>query len=474
MPSLLQSTRLQAVQSRTKRLQSRPPQTALQQSKKSLARKLAHGTLLMGLCWSQFAVAAEAPPSPHQGQLPLNELRTFTEVLDRIKNAYVEPVDDKTLLENAIKGMLSELDPHSAFLEPDAFKDLQVSTSGEFGGLGIEVGMENGFVKVVTPIDDTPAQQAGVEAGDLIIKLDDNAVKGMSLGEAVKVMRGKPGSDIVLTIIREGELEPLKITVTRAVIQVKSVRGHPIDDGYGYVRISQFQVHTGQNFIKAMDKLEAETPLKGLILDLRNNPGGVLDAAVDISNAFLDDGLIVYTQGRIADSELKFNANEETRVKDIPVVVLVNGGSASASEIVAGALQDRKRAIIMGTNTFGKGSVQTILPLHNNRALKLTTARYYTPNGRTIQAQGIVPDIVVEASKVTKLKSRKGFKESDLQGHLENEEKSAEDQAKAKEEEKNKTNQERDADRFREFLEKDFQLREAINLLKGIHIHQTF
>jgi len=391
--------------------------------------------------------------------LPLNEVRTFTEVLDRIKKAYVEPIDDQTLLENAIKGMLSELDPHSAYLEPDAFKDLHESTHGEFGGLGIEVGMKDGFVEVITPIDDTPAKKAGVEAGDLIIKLDDKLVKGMSLNDAVKIMRGKPGTKIKLTIIREDETKPLEISVTRAVIKVVSVKSKILEEGFGYIRITQFQINTGKNLEKAVRSLNKKnTPLKGLVLDLRNNPGGVLDAAVDVTDVFINDGLVVYTKGRIADTEMKFEASENTLLPNIPLVVLVNGGSASASEIVAGALQDHHRAIIMGTLTFGKGSVQTVLPLHNNRALKLTTARYYTPNGRSIQAKGIEPDIIVEASKVTKLNRPEGYKESNLAGHLENES----EKTKIK-----KSN----AEKIEEILEVDFQLREALNLLKGIFLH---
>ena len=391
--------------------------------------------------------------------LPLNEVRTFTEVLDRIKKAYVEPIDDQTLLENAIKGMLSELDPHSAYLEPDAFKDLHESTHGEFGGLGIEVGMKDGFVEVITPIDDTPAKKAGVEAGDLIIKLDDKLVKGMSLNDAVKIMRGKPGTKIKLTIIREDETKPLEISVTRAVIKVVSVKSKILEEGFGYIRITQFQINTGKNLEKAVRSLNKKnTPLKGLVLDLRNNPGGVLDAAVDVTDVFINDGLVVYTKGRIADTEMKFEASENTLLPNIPLVVLVNGGSASASEIVAGALQDHHRAIIMGTLTFGKGSVQTVLPLHNNRALKLTTARYYTPNGRSIQAKGIEPDIIVEASKVTKLNRPEGYKESNLAGHLEN---------KSEKTKMKKSN----AEEIEEILEVDFQLREALNLLKGIFLH---
>ncbi len=401
--------------------------------------------------------AANEEPSK-QGLLPLNELRTFADVFDRIKQAYVEDVDDKTLLENAIQGMLTELDPHSAYLKPEAYKDLQINTTGEFGGLGIEVGMENGFVKVITPIDDTPAQKAGVEAGDLIIKLDSTPVKGLTLGDAVKLMRGKPGSDIVLTIIRQGVDKPLEISVTRAVIQVQSVRGRLLEQDYGYVRLSQFQIHTGTDMIKLLEKLQKNNKnnLKGLVLDLRNNPGGVLQAAVDVTDAFVDDGLVVYTQGRLQDSDMKFRASPGDILKDTPIVVLVNGGSASASEIVAGALQDHSRAVIMGTSTFGKGSVQTVLPLHNNRALKLTTARYYTPNGRSIQAQGIVPDIKVENARLTRVEEMERVKEKDLSGHLENQ---------AEETESDNANTE-----AQDLSQSDYQLYEALNLLKALNV----
>lgn len=398
-----------------------------------------------------------------KGVLPLNELRTFADVFDRIKQAYVEEVDDKTLLENAIKGMLTELDPHSAYLKPEAYEDLQINTTGEFGGLGIEVGMEDGYVKVITPIDDTPAAEAGVMAGDLIIKLDDTQVKGMSLAEAVKLMRGKPGSDIVLTIIREGEDKPLEITVTRAVIQVQSVKRRLLDKDFGYVRLSQFQVHTGPDMEKAIEKLRAEngSPLKGMVLDLRNNPGGVLQAAVDVADLLLEEGLVVYTKGRLADSQMKFSATPGDLLDGMPIIVLINGGSASASEIVAGALQDHKRAVIMGTTSFGKGSVQTVLPLHNDRALKITTARYYTPDGRSIQAQGIEPDIVVENAKLTKLKFGGFVKESELSGHLENQdaEKPATDSKKPV----------KKADKS-SLEETDYQLYEALNLLKALDV----
>jgi len=400
-------------------------------------------------------------PDPSK-QLPLDDLRKFTEVFDRIKKTYVEEVDDTTLLNNAIKGMLSGLDPHSAYLEPKAFDDLQESTSGQFGGLGIEVGQEDGYVKVISPIDDTPAQKAGVEAGDLIIKLDDTPVKGMSLDEAVKIMRGKPGEPITLTIAREGENGPIEIKIVRDVIKVTSVKTKLLEPGYGYLRITQFQAQTGEDFDKGLDKLtkENEGELNGLVLDLRNNPGGVLQAAVAVSDSLLDDGLIVYTEGRIKSSQLRFSATPGDKLNGKPVVILINGGSASASEIVSGALQDQKRAIIMGTESFGKGSVQTVMQLNEEYGLKLTTARYYTPNGRSIQALGIVPDIEVKRAKLTEVQSSTFFKESDLAGHLSNGE--AEDKAKAAAEGKAKDQP--------SLLDRDFQLREAVSLLKGLTI----
>ncbi|PIE40810.1 MAG: peptidase S41 [Gammaproteobacteria bacterium] len=401
-----------------------------------------------------------------QGVLPLNELRTFADVFDRIKQAYVEEVDDKTLLENAVKGMLTELDPHSAYLQPDAYKDLQINTTGEFGGLGIEVGMEDGYVKVITPIDDTPAAKAGVMAGDLIVKIGNTQVKGLSLSEAVKHMRGKPGTDIVLTVVREGIDKPLEISVTRAVIQVQSVKQRMLAPDFGYIRLSQFQVHTGQDMEKAINHLikKNKRPLKGIVLDLRNNPGGVLQAAVDVSDLLLEEGLVVYTKGRLADSQMKFSATPGDMLDRMPVVVLINGGSASASEIVAGALQDHKRAVIMGTTSFGKGSVQTVLPLHNNRALKITTARYYTPDGRSIQAQGIEPDIVVENAKLTKLKYGSFAKEADLSGHLAN-----------PDEDGNNADKQPHAGSGKKPLEEtDYQLYEALNLLKALNVVSSY
>lgn len=391
----------------------------------------------------------------------MDDLRTFAEVMDRIKAAYVEPVSDKTLLENAIKGMLSNLDPHSAYLEPEAFAELQESTSGEFGGLGIEVGMEDGFVKVVSPIDDTPASKAGIQPGDLIVKIDGQPTKGLSMMEAVDKMRGKAGSKIELTLVRDGG-RPFDLTLTRAVIKVRSVKSQMLEDGYGYLRISQFQVNTGEEVGKALTKLRQDNgnkKLRGLVMDLRNNPGGVLQAAVEVTDHFLKSGLIVYTEGRLANSELRFNADPADASEGVPLVVLINGGSASASEIVAGALQDHKRAVLMGTDSFGKGSVQTVLPLNNDRALKLTTALYFTPNGRSIQAQGIVPDIEVARAKLTREQDSEGIKEADLQGHLGNGNGGADRPSKAAQ-----------AARAERPQDDDYQLSQALNLLKGLSV----
>jgi len=414
----------------------------------------------VGAVQAADAPAASAAANGKEAPLPLDELRTFAEVLDRVKAAYVEPVDDKTLLENAIKGMLSNLDPHSAYLGPEEFAELQESTSGEFGGLGIEVGSEDGFVKVISPIDDTPAANAGIQPGDLIVKIDGKPTKGQSMNEAVDSMRGKAGSPITLTIVRGGG-KPFDVTLKRAIIKVKSVKSQMLEPGYGYLRITQFQVNTGEETVKALAKLRNDNKgkLKGVILDLRNNPGGVLQSAVEVADAFLTKGLIVYTKGRIPNSELRFSADPADPSDGVPLVVLINGGSASAAEIVAGALQDQKRGILMGTDSFGKGSVQTVLPLNNDRALKLTTALYYTPNGRSIQAQGITQDIEVERAKVTREKSEfDGFKEADLQGHLANGN-GGQDRPTAS----GKPPEDRPQDG-------DYQLSQALSLLKGLSV----
>lgn len=404
------------------------------------------------------AALASESREPAPAVLPLDELRTFVEVLDRIKSAYVEPIDDRTLLENAIKGMLGNLDPHSAYLEPQAFQELQESTSGEFGGLGIELGVEDGLLKVISPIDDTPAARAGIEAGDLITRIDDQPTKGWTLMQAVEKLRGKPGSKVSLTLMRDTG-KPLELELTRDVIKVRSVKSELLERGYGYLRITQFQVDTGREVERALARMARENgkALDGLVLDLRNNPGGVLQAAVEVSDHFLSQGLIVYTKGRIANSELRFSADADDASAGVPLVVLVNGGSASAAEIVAGALQDHKRAVIMGTDSFGKGSVQTVLPLTNERALKLTTALYYTPKGRSIQAQGIVPDIVVERARLTREDDARRVKEADLAGHLGNGNGSTD-----------KPGSDRSA--AGKPQDDDYQLAQALNLLKGLNI----
>ena len=414
--------------------------------------------------------------------LPIEELRAFTEVFGAIKTNYVEPVEDKKLINEAINGMLAGLDPHSAYLDAEAFRELQVGTQGQFGGLGIEVGMEDGFIKVVSPIEDTPAFRAGIKPGDLIIRLDDTPVKGMALTEAVKRMRGKPNTQITLTISRKGEPAPIVVTLTRAVIRVQSVKSKMIEPGYGWVRVSQFQESTTENLVKHLANLYKQGQLKGLVLDLRNDPGGLLYGAVAISSAFLPDKvLVVSTDGRTEDAKKKFYASPEdylrgsrddvlkglpASAKSVPMVVLVNGGSASASEIVAGALQDHKRATVIGTQTFGKGSVQTIMPLGNSTAIKLTTARYYTPSGRSIQAKGITPDIIVEepgASTASRLR------EADLERHLSNDREK--DAADKKAGARAKPAPATPAGELPKPLEmgskEDFQLAQALNFLKG-------
>jgi len=442
-----------------------------------------------------FAAVAEKDSAVTS--LPIEELRSFAEVFGRIKSDYVEPVSDKKLITEAITGMLSGLDPHSTYLDAEGFKELQVGTQGEFGGLGIEVSMEDGLVKVVSPIEDTPAFLAGVKSGDLILKLDDTLVKGLTLNDAVKRMRGKPGSDIVLTVLRKSEPKPLLIKITRAVIKVQSVKSKLVDPGYAFVRITQFQEHTGENLATALEKLlkQSNNELKGLVLDLRNDPGGLLTGSVDVSAAFLPkDALVVYTEGRTEDAKMRLNASPQDYLrgtgktdylknlpeifKTVPMVVLINGGSASASEIVAGALQDHKRAVIMGTQSFGKGSVQTILPLGNNTAIKLTTARYYTPGGRSIQATGIVPDIISEDPATASQDNTFRLREADLERHLMNGNKKDEPAELAKPVAAPKAvpkpkDGETAKPEITEFGAKnDYQLNQALNLLKGMHILQ--
>lgn len=443
---------------------------------KSMTRNtliLGLGLLLGVLLAVGQGVLAEKRSANHTEQsIPLEDIRSLSEVFGKIKQNYVEDIDDKVLLENAIRGLVSGLDPHSAYLDKAAFTDLREGTSGEFGGLGIVVGMEDGFVKVISPIDDTPAEKAGVKSGDLIIRLDKKNVKGMTLEDAVKIMRGKPKTKILLTIVREGEDKPLKIEITRDIIRVESVRSKTLAKGFGYIRVSAFQERTGSDLRKAISKLKKENnkKLKGLVLDLRNNPGGLLDAAVEVSDAFLEGGIVVSIQGREKSQTVTHNAKGMDLINQAPMVVLINGGSASASEIVAGALQDHKRAIIMGTQSFGKASVQTVVPLGNGSALKLTTARYYTPAGTSIQAKGITPDIILDDVNVSK-KEDNGFKptkEKDLSRHLINIDED-EDDASNNKDAKSKKGDKGAKDKL-VLAKDDYALYEALNLLKGLSL----
>jgi carboxyl-terminal processing protease len=419
-------------------------------------KKLAAFVAALSLTFPLSLLAVE-----EKGQLPLDELRTFADVYNQIRIGYVEEIDDSTLLEYAIQGMLMGLDPHSVYLTEDAFQDLQDNTSGEFTGLGLEVGMEDGYVKIISPIDGSPAAAAGLQSGDVILKLGKVPVKGMSLNEAIDHMRGPKGSDIDLTIGRAGESQPFEVTLTRDTIKVASVRERWLEPGYGYIRVAQFQSATGADVGKSLDKLMKKEELKGLVLDLRNNPGGILRASVDVAGLFMDGGNVVYTEGRLANSDMYYEADEKDTSNGTPLVVLINSGSASASEIVAGALQDHRRAVVMGTRSFGKGSVQTILPLSDSRAVKLTTALYFTPNGRSIQAEGIEPDILVERAKVTAYKGSPRITEADLSGHLGNGNgKDTDDAGKSKASKK----------AANELLSSDNQLYEALTLLKGINV----
>ena len=392
-----------------------------------------------------------------KARLPLNALRNFAEAFNRVSSAYVEEIDDRTLLENAIKGMLSQLDPHSVYLDKNALSNLEEKTTGNYGGLGIEITIEDGFVKVIAPMDGTPADKADIEAGDLIIQLDEKPVRGLSLSESIDIMRGEPGSEIKLLIIRDGQPAPNEVILIREVINVSSVSRRVLDLGYGYLRIAQFQSGTGREALEEINKLKKVQDLKGLVIDLRDNPGGILQSAVEISDLFIEEGLIVYTEGRLANAELRFNASTGDSIEGIPIVVLVNQGTASASEIVAGALQDHRRAIIMGTTTFGKGSVQTVLPLNDEKAIKLTTARYFTPKGRSIQAAGIEPDIWVEQSIITP-SMQKNLRpvEKNLPKHLISGNGGDSTESRAK--------------RSLESATRDYQLNEALILLKGINI----
>lgn len=421
-----------------------------------------------------FSTIVAANKTSNDNKLPIDDLQRFSTVLESIKNYYVNPIDDHVLFNNAIRGMLNGLDPHSSYLDQDEFADLKVSTTGKFGGIGTEITMEDGFIRVIAPIDDTPAKKAGIEAGDLIIRLNDTAVRGMALREAVDLMRGKPGTTVDLTILRKNHAKPMKITVTRDIINVQSVRHEILDKNNAYLRISQFQNDTGDEVIRQIRTIKKTVgnKLNGLILDLRNNPGGIFEASVATVNAFLNqeqlkyDGLIVYTKGRIATSEIKEYAKGKDILNNLPMVVLINGGSASASEIVAGALQDHKRAIILGTKSFGKGSVQTVLPLRENRGLKLTTALYYTPSGKSIQATGIIPDVLVEHKNMPVISVKEqdliSIKESDLQGHLNTSTTDADN--------KKNTEVEANTATTNSKINNDYQLYEALMVLKAMNV----
>ena len=415
---------------------------------------------LLILGTSQASIAQSSKDNADASKLPLEELQMFAQVFGKIKSDYVDAVDDRKMLIDAINGILAGLDPHSSFLEPDAFREMRIDTEGQFGGVGIEVTLEDKKLRVITPIADTPADKAGVKAGDIIVKIDNKSILGDSLSKAVEKMRGEIGSKITLTIVREGEDKTLDIEVIRDVIQLTSVRTQDLDEpGYAYMRITSFQGGTAGILEKKIKDYKSENKeVLGLILDLRNNPGGVLDSAIDVSDLFLSKGVIVKTHGRLQDSESSFQADSPDLIDGAPIIVLVNCGSASASEIVAGALQDHERAIILGTRTFGKGSVQTITPLGNGSALKITTARYYTPNGRSIQETGVVPDIISEATESPKLVGRNGTREVDLAGHLANP--SFENGG-----DKNSADKKDNS-----ILSQDSQLRDALNLLKGIHL----
>ena len=411
--------------------------------------------------WNSKGYSAEAKEVYEQ-------LRVFSEALDLVKENYVRDVEDNKLIEGAISGMLKTLDPHSSYLDPEGYKELQVETKGSFGGIGVEITIRDGFLTVVSPLEGTPAYDLGIQAGDHILRVDGQPTKDMSLMEAVQKMRGPKGSKVTLTIMREGFDKPKDFEITRAVIPIKSVRAKTLEPGYGYVRLSQFQSTTATDLEDALAKLEKENqPMRGLILDLRNNPGGLLDQAVKVSDEFLDEGLIVYTGGRVKSQDMRFMAHKNSQPHPYLIVVLVNEGTASAAEIVAGALQDHKRAVILGVKTFGKGSVQTVMPLRNGAALRLTTALYYTPNGRSIQAKGIEPDIVVERQVPPKAKEEqakpKAIREEDLKNHMEEEGVAAPEQKP----------EPTDEAKTKEDLAKDNQLARALELLKSWELLST-
>ncbi|APG25784.1 MULTISPECIES: S41 family peptidase [Syntrophotalea] len=392
---------------------------------------------------------------------PYKELEQFTDVLTIIQNSYVEEVPLEKLVEGAINGMLGVLDPHSSYLSPEMFREMQIDTTGEFGGLGIEITIKDGVLTIVSPIEDTPAHRAGLAAGDMIVKISDRFTKDLTIMEAVKLMRGPAGSSITITIMRNAFDKPKEITLTRENIKVKSVKSRLLDDGFGYVRLAQFQERSARDLRAALKQLHAQNKggLQGLILDLRNNPGGLLEQAAEVADLFLSKGLIVYTEGRIEDSRLRFEAHRQGTEPDYPMVVLINGGSASASEIVAGALQDNRRAIVLGTQSFGKGSVQTVISLENESGLRLTTARYFTPNGTSIQAKGITPDITVRPMELREVEDGPTLREKDLSNHME--------ENTAAEPPSTPGASTVDGSRPEAGLPEDYQLLRALDLLRG-------
>lgn len=422
-----------------------------------MLKKFCYSTLLCAFLTPLFTQADEAKTSSNS--IPIDDIRLFSEVFHQIKSNYVTDISDKKLMEYAIRGMLTNLDPHSTYLDSASFSEMEEITTGEFAGIGVEITTENGFLKVVSPIDDTPAQRAGVKAGDIIIKIDDNVIKSMNLDEGIELMRGAKGSKVKLTILRDDNAKPIELTMLRDIIKIKSVKSKIIDNQWGYLRISQFQENTGAEVKTQLMSLlsSSSNTLKGLVIDLRNNPGGILTSAIDVADLFLSNGIIVYTQGRLPESKEVYNAKPETLLNNKPIIVLINGGSASASEIVAGALQDQKRAVIAGTTSFGKGSVQIILELPEHRGMKITTARYYTPSGRSIQAEGIKPDIIIKDATITeKADETIKIKEADLTKHLKNTQENIPVDAKD------------NAD-----VINDYQLQEAVNLLKAMSFSNT-
>jgi carboxyl-terminal processing protease len=424
---------------------------------------------------SHYRCSAEGKDSDYES------IELFTDVMAIVKKSYVEEVDTKKLIYGAINGMLASLDPHSSFMPPDSYKEMKIDTKGAFGGVGIEISIKDGILTVISPIEDTPAFKAGIKAGDQIFKIDDKFTKDLNITDAVKRMRGQKGTKVILTIMREGFDKPQEFSLMRDIIQVKSVRSKLMEGGYAYIRIAQFQEKTDEDLVRFLKSLKEENKgeLKGLIIDMRNDPGGLLEQAVRVAEHFVEEGkMIVYTEGREKDSKMQFVARKGSKEPGYPIVVLINGGSASASEIVAGALQDHKRAIVMGTQSFGKGSVQTIIPLSDESGLRLTTARYYTPKGRSIQAKGITPDIIVERLELPKESAGKKdimhLSEKDLENHFEGEDKGAPQDAK-KEEKKDVKQEDMKGDKKdkqaalkpEDALKSDYQVLRALDLLKG-------